>query len=81
VNLLTRGHHHTTTDGVKGVRSDTSTGGDSPISEEKIFVSFRFSGKFDEKVTNHPRRKEARKEPWRDPVMTTGLRESYIPVK
>jgi hypothetical protein len=31
---LTRGHHHTTTDSVKGVRSDTGTGGDGPSESE-----------------------------------------------
>lgn len=31
---LTGGHHHTTTDGVKRVRSDTSTSGDSPAEKE-----------------------------------------------
>jgi len=31
---LTRGHHHTTTDGVKRVGSDTGTGGDTPTEEE-----------------------------------------------
>lgn len=30
VDLGTRGHHHTTTDGVKGVRSETGTGGNGP---------------------------------------------------
>lgn len=32
---LTRGHHHTTTDGVKRVRGNTSGGGDSPSEEER----------------------------------------------
>lgn len=31
---LARGHHHATTDGVERVRSDTSTGGDSPAEQE-----------------------------------------------
>lgn len=31
---LTRSHHHTTTDGVKRVGSDTGTGGDSPAEKE-----------------------------------------------
>ena len=31
---LTRGHHHTTTDGVKRVRGDTRTGGDAPTERE-----------------------------------------------
>jgi hypothetical protein len=30
-------------------------------------------------VTPQPRRKEARNEPWSEPVRTTGLRESYMP--
>jgi hypothetical protein len=34
VDLLTRGHHHATTDGVEGVRGDTGTGGDTPTEEE-----------------------------------------------
>jgi hypothetical protein len=32
---LTGGHHHTTTDGVERVRSDTGTGGDSPAESER----------------------------------------------
>lgn len=32
---LTRGHHHTTTDSVKGVRGDTGTGGDAPTEGER----------------------------------------------
>lgn len=32
---LTGGHHHTTTDGVQRVRSDTSTSGDSPAEQER----------------------------------------------
>lgn len=32
---LTRGHHHTPTDGVERVRGNTSTGGDSPTEEER----------------------------------------------
>jgi hypothetical protein len=32
---LTRGHHHTPTDSVKRVRSDTGTSGDSPTEEER----------------------------------------------
>ena len=35
MDLGTRGHHHTTTDGVKGVRSETGRGGDSPAEEER----------------------------------------------
>jgi hypothetical protein len=31
---LTRGHHHTTTDGVQRVRGDTGTGGDGPSEKE-----------------------------------------------
>jgi hypothetical protein len=31
---LTGGHHHTATDGVKGVRGDTGTGGDGPAEQE-----------------------------------------------
>jgi hypothetical protein len=31
---LTRSHHHTTTDGIERVGSDTSTGGDSPSESE-----------------------------------------------
>jgi hypothetical protein len=31
---LTGGHHHATTDGVKGVRGDTGTGGDGPSESE-----------------------------------------------
>ena len=31
---LTRGHHHAATDGVKRVRSDTSTSGDGPSEQE-----------------------------------------------
>jgi hypothetical protein len=31
---LTRGHHHTTTDGVKRIRGDTGTGGDAPTEKE-----------------------------------------------
>ncbi|KAG7144677.1 hypothetical protein HYQ46_006581 [Verticillium longisporum] len=34
VDGLTRGHHHATTDGIKGVRSDTGTGGDGPTKSE-----------------------------------------------
>jgi len=34
VDSTTRGHHHTTTDSVKGVRSETGTGGDTPTEEE-----------------------------------------------
>jgi len=34
LNGLTRGHHHTTTDGVQGVRSNTGTGGDTPSEKE-----------------------------------------------
>jgi len=34
VDLGTRGHHHTTTDGVERVGSETSTGGDSPTETE-----------------------------------------------
>lgn len=33
VDLLSRGHHHATTDGVERVGSDTGTGGDSPVDE------------------------------------------------
>jgi len=32
---LTRGHHHATTDSVKGIRSDTSTSGDAPTEGER----------------------------------------------
>ncbi len=32
---LTRGHHHATTDGIKGVRGDTGTSGDAPTEEER----------------------------------------------
>lgn len=32
---LTRGHHHTPTDGVKRVRGNTGTGGDSPTKSER----------------------------------------------
>lgn len=32
---LTRGHHHTPTDGVERVRGNTGTGGDSPTEEER----------------------------------------------
>jgi hypothetical protein len=32
---LTGGHHHTTTDSVKRVRSDTGTGGDTPTKSER----------------------------------------------
>lgn len=32
---LTRGHHHATTDGVKGVRGDTGTSGDEPSKGER----------------------------------------------
>lgn len=32
---LTRGHHHTPTDGVERVRGNTSTGGDSPTEKER----------------------------------------------
>ena len=32
---LTGGHHHTTTDGVERVRSDTGTGGDGPTKSER----------------------------------------------
>jgi hypothetical protein len=32
---LTRSHHHTTTDGVKRVRSNTSTSGDRPAKQER----------------------------------------------
>lgn len=32
---LTGGHHHATTDGVKGVRGDTSGGGDAPAESER----------------------------------------------
>lgn len=32
---LTRGHHHTTTDGVQRVRGNTGTGGDSPAEQER----------------------------------------------
>lgn len=32
---LARGHHHTTTDSVKRVRSDTSTSGDTPAEQER----------------------------------------------
>lgn len=32
---LTRGHHHTTTDGVKRVRGNTGTGGDRPAEQER----------------------------------------------
>jgi hypothetical protein len=32
---LTRGHHHTTTDGVKRVRSNTSTSGNTPAEHER----------------------------------------------
>lgn len=32
---LTRGHHHTTTDSVKRVGSDTGTGGDTPTESER----------------------------------------------
>ena len=31
----TRGHHHSSPDGVKGVRSETGTGGDSPTEQER----------------------------------------------
>ena len=31
---LTRGHHHTTTDGVNGVGSETGTNGDTPTEKE-----------------------------------------------
>lgn len=31
---LARSHHHATTDGVEGIRSDTSTSGDSPAEQE-----------------------------------------------
>lgn len=34
LDSLTRGHHHTTTDGVKRVRGDTGTSGDSPSEKE-----------------------------------------------
>ena len=34
VDSTTRGHHHTTTDSVKGVGSETGTGGDTPTEEE-----------------------------------------------
>lgn len=32
---LTRGHHHTTTDGIQRVRGNTGTSGDSPAEEER----------------------------------------------
>ena len=32
---LTRGHHHTTTDGVKRVRGNTGTGSDRPAEQER----------------------------------------------
>jgi len=32
---LARGHHHATTDGVKGVRGDTGTSGDAPAEQER----------------------------------------------
>jgi hypothetical protein len=35
LTYLTRGHHHAATDGVKRVRSDTSTSGDSPTEGER----------------------------------------------
>jgi hypothetical protein len=35
VDLGTRGHHHTTTDGVERVGSETGTGGDSPTETER----------------------------------------------
>lgn len=34
VSYLARRHHHTTTDGVQGVRADTGTGGDGPAEQE-----------------------------------------------
>lgn len=39
VNLLSRGHHHTTTDSVERVGSDTGTGGDSPIDSKSEVIS------------------------------------------
>ena len=35
VDLLARGHHHATTDGVERVRGETGTGGDTPAEEER----------------------------------------------
>jgi hypothetical protein len=35
LDSLTRSHHHTTTDSVQGVRSDTSTGSDGPSEKER----------------------------------------------
>jgi hypothetical protein len=35
VDGTTGSHHHTTTDGVKGVRSETGTGGDRPTKSER----------------------------------------------
>lgn len=35
VTYLTRGHHHTTTDSIQWVRSNTSTSSDSPAEEER----------------------------------------------
>ncbi len=32
---LARSHHHTTTDGIKRVRSNTGTGGDTPAEQER----------------------------------------------
>jgi hypothetical protein len=45
---LSGGHHHATTDGVKGVRSDTGTGGDTPSeSERSQEVTLEVSGEED----------------------------------
>lgn len=35
LDSLTGGHHHATTDGIKGVRGDTGTGGDAPTKGER----------------------------------------------
>ena len=35
LTLLSGSHHHSSTDGVKGVGSDTGTGGDTPSEEER----------------------------------------------
>jgi len=45
LNSLSRGHHHTTTDSINGIRSKTSTNGDTP-SEHEVGkeVIFKISG-------------------------------------
>ena len=48
ITYLTGGHHHAATDGVKGVRGDTGTGGDGPTKSERgKEVTLKVTGKED----------------------------------